>query len=60
MGYEVIYRWRHTHPFIESIKVVNITEPHDQLLFDLSVHDAFKSIHRFDTHSVLLTTFSYV
>lgn len=30
--YKVIYRWRHTHPFIESIKMLNITEPHDQLL----------------------------
>lgn len=30
--YEVIYRWRHTHPFIESIKRVNITEPHVELL----------------------------
>lgn len=32
MGYELIYRWRHSHPFTESIKMLNITEPHDQLL----------------------------
>lgn len=32
VGYGVIYRWRHTHPFNESIKMLNITEPHDQLL----------------------------
>lgn len=32
VSYEVIYRWRHTHPFIESIKRVNITETHVQFL----------------------------